>query len=53
MARNIVQLSRRQPGPGQYNHSHYSDFFQSEISTIPGTQQNFFGKSKKCDIPEF
>lgn len=31
IAKQIVQEYRKQPGPGYYNHTHYSDFW-SDIS---------------------
>ena len=31
MAKQKVDEYRKQPGPGQYNHSHYSDFWKGHI----------------------
>lgn len=45
--KKIVQQYRKQPGPGEYNHSHYSDFF----SSVSGTKQNFFGTERGQNYP--
>lgn len=45
--KKIVSQYRMQPGPGEYNHSHYSDFFSSQNDT----KQNFFGTEKAMNYP--
>ena len=55
-SKNIVKQYRKQPGPGQYDTTKYSDFFkQSEVSSKGEslTRQNFFGTSPKLDMPDY
>lgn len=51
IAKQIVQEYRKQPGPGYYNHSHYSDFW-SDATLSQNTSQNFFGCEKQFNYPE-
>ena len=34
LSKQIVENYRKQPGPGEYNHSHYSDFWKSNQSSV-------------------
>ena len=53
MAKNIISEYRKQPGPGEYEHSHYSDFAQTSASSNRDLQRHFGISGRFSDIPDF
>lgn len=56
LAKDLIAEYRKQPGPGEYEHSHYSTFFKySAASTndVSQTKASSFGLTPKCEMPNY
>ena len=53
-AQQALDDSKRSPGPGSYNHEHYSSFFNADISPndVHLLKQNSFTTGAR-DMPEY